>query len=191
MKDLIANTTCRCLLCIWTKLKYDCRYFKSCFLLFWLDNSLRIDFTLNGDTLRITKDYGENNIERIEKSITGDTLSYEVSLGFQDRKVEREIEANRSDFPPGDYYYGESKFENRDTRSDLVLNPRGDTLGFDQYIDGHQHGLQVFGFNDQYGSEEIKFRFLWKNDTMIEILNENILFLKKNSFQQRTMFEEL
>ncbi len=141
-----------------------------------LDNSLRIDFTLNGDTLRITKDYSENNIERIERSITGDTLSYEVSLGFQVRKVEREIEA----YGLEDYYYGESKFEDRDTRSDLVLNPRGDTLGYDQYIDGRQNGLEVFGFNDQYGSEEIKFRFLWKNDTVIEILNENILFLKKN-----------
>lgn len=161
------------------------------------DYTLTMAFYTNGDTARISKIYGYKNYDDMQKRQTGDTAIYLVSLQIKNQIIQRELNDYGGDFPSNYYYYRETRLETsydldsgterESQRSSLTLDRHGDTLFFKQFFNDMQNGLEVSGCHYDCETGGINIRLLWKNDTVIDILNENILFLKRT---MRRMSEE-
>mgnify|MGYP006233406091 FL=1 len=129
------------------------------------------------DTLSITHYHTPTAIERIQFfNATKDTLEYYVEFQIGDEEHSRNYVLS---------YGNDTKFYYTQTLStphvyrELTLNQTGDTLYYDQYIDDRQHGLQVFDWSE-YPPHKISFRLMWKKGKVVDILNNDILYLKKN-----------
>jgi len=139
-------------------------------------NEKQIKLSALRDTLSITRNYTQNDYERVQFfNATADTLEYYIQLKIGNEEHSRNFNVL---FGEKDKLFYSQTIETQNSFVQLSLNSDGDTLNYDQSVDGKQNGLQVYRSSD-FGDYDACFRLMWENGVVTDILNTDILFLNQ------------
>ena len=136
----------------------------------------RVSVFPNGDTSYVFKALTGYSFDETHFSEVGDTSRYEITIKIIDSTIQRACV-----YEPRNKYSSIAYWENMETqdeRSVLELNQFGDTVRYEYSKDWKRQGLSVRG--ELIEDEFIEFRTMWKNDTLVDVLNPEVIFLKKN-----------
>ncbi|MFT6923957.1 MAG: hypothetical protein ACJA1C_002977 [Crocinitomicaceae bacterium] len=140
------------------------------------NSAIRLAFFANGDTMSLHKSFSDHSFEETTFNVMGDTTSYSIKIQVGDSAVSRGYSINGS-YGGKPIEYWEYK-ETEEGGFELQLNHIGDTILLEHMFYNKREGLYVQGH--YVDCEFVEIKTLWKNDTLIEVLNDNILFLNKN-----------